>query len=121
MTFRALVASFSLALTVAGAPVPAFAQETVVGASIGGRITDPQGAVVPGATVRARRVATNVSVAVDSDQSGRFRFPNLPTGEYEVTIHHDGFADVTTTLGLTAGSAFDLPVSLRLAEIGVAV
>ena len=36
------------------------AQETVNSASVSGRVTDPQGAVVPGAVVTARQTDTNV-------------------------------------------------------------
>lgn len=45
-------------LLTAFAAVPALAQESR--AVIGGTVTDPQGAVVPGATVQVKNVATNV-------------------------------------------------------------
>ena len=44
---------------------------------------------------------------------GRFRFPYLRVGPYEITVRLAGFADVTRQLTLTVGSAFELPVIAR--------
>src|SRR5437773_10575631 len=87
----------------------AAAQETVNYASVSGRVTDPQGAVVPGAHVTARQTETNVSADAVTDAEGRFRFPYLKVGPYEIDVHLDGFADVRRRVTLTIGSAFDLP------------
>jgi len=62
--------------------------------------------------VTARAVATDVPTEAETDAAGRFRFPYLQVGQYQVTIHHDGFADANRTLTLTIGAAFDLPVKL---------
>ena len=95
----------------------ALAQETINYASVSGRVTDPQGAIVPGATVTARQTETNLTVEAVTDAGGRFRFPYLKVGPYAVTIHLEGFADVTRTLNLTIGSAFELPVALTVAGV----
>jgi Carboxypeptidase regulatory-like domain/TonB dependent receptor-like, beta-barrel len=97
------------------------AQETVNQASIGGRVTDEQGGVVPGALVRARHLETNTTAEIETGTDGRFRFPYLKPGSYEVTVHLDGFADATRTLTLTVGAAFDLPVILRVAGLDTSV
>ena len=101
----------------------AAAQETINYASLSGRVTDPSGAVVERAEVLARHIATNVSSVAQTDREGRFRFPYLRVGQYEVTVHHQGFAAAVRSLTLTIGSAFDLPVSLALesAETNVLV
>jgi hypothetical protein len=91
-----------------------FAQETLNDASITGRITDASGAVIANATVTARDSSTNTAHTATSDANGRFRFPYLPVGEYEVTVHQTGFGDVRRTLTLTIGAAFDLPVTLNV-------
>ena len=59
---------------------PAEAQETVNYASLSGRVTDPQGAVVPGAQVVARQTETNIALEATTDGDGRFRFPYLRVG-----------------------------------------
>ena len=93
----------------------AFAQETVNFASLSGRVVDPQGAVVPGARVSARHTQTNVAGEVTTDADGRFRFPYLKVGPYEVVVHQDGFADAKRAVALTVGSAFDVSIDLKVA------
>ncbi|MEZ5289543.1 MAG: TonB-dependent receptor [Vicinamibacterales bacterium] len=93
---------------------PAAAQESINNASISGRVTDAQGGVVPGATVSARQVETDVTATVATDDRGRFRLPYLRVGAYELTVHLDGFADVHRRLTLSAGSAFELPIALAV-------
>ena len=65
---------------------PVVAQQSVDYASVSGRVTDPSGAVVPGAQVTARHTETNVTGATATDQEGRFRFPYLRVGPYEITV-----------------------------------
>lgn len=92
----------------------AAAQETVNLASVSGRVTDPQGSAVPGAVVTARQIETNVSRETTTDSEGRFRFPYLNVGGYEIVARLPGFADATRQLTLTLGSAFDIPIALSV-------
>ena len=103
------------------APVPAGAQETISSASVSGRVIDAQNAVVPGAQVVARQIETNVKTETVTDQDGRFRFPYLKVGPYEIAVHLQGFQDATRRLTLTVGSAFELPVSLTVAGFDASV
>jgi hypothetical protein len=105
---------------VAWAPIVC-GQETINYASVSGRVTDPQGAVVPGAQVTASQTETNVTAETVTNSEGRFRFPYLRVGPYEVRIHLRGFADTTRSLRLTVGSAFDIPVMLRVAGLDTSV
>ena len=93
-------------------PRGAVAQETINYASVSGRVTDPSGGVVAGAQVTARQTDTNLTAEAATDGEGRFRFPYLRVGPYEITVRQAGFADATRQLTLTVGSAFELPVSL---------
>jgi hypothetical protein len=88
------------------------AQETINNASLAGRVTDPTGAVIRNATVTATATATGLSTTLSTDAGGRFRFPYLHVGQYEITIHESGFSDAKRSLALTIGAAFDLPVTL---------
>src|SRR6267154_693417 len=98
---------FSASCAMASVHIAA-AQETINYASISGRVTDPQGAVVPGAQVTARQTETNVTGETVTDQQGRFRFPYLKVGPYEIKVRRQGFTDATRSLTLTVGSAFEL-------------
>jgi hypothetical protein len=93
---------------------PIMAQETINNASLAGRVSDTTGAVIRSATVSVRSISTNVTVKAATDSAGRFRFPYLPVGQYEVTVHGDGFSDSKRTATLTIGAAFDLPITLSL-------
>ena len=107
-------------LAAAFAPVVC-AQETVNYASVSGRVTDPQGAVVPGAAVTARQVETNIARDTVTDAEGRFRFPYLRLGPYEIVVRLQGFADATRRLNLTVGAAFDLPIALAIEGVDTTV
>ena len=100
---------------------PVAAQQSVDYASVSGRVTDQQGAVVPGAQVSARQTRTNVTTETVTDSSGRFRFPYLKVGPYELKVHLHGFADLTRTLDLAVGSAFDLSLVLSVAGLETSV
>ncbi len=99
----------------------ASAQETINYASVSGRVVDPQGGVVPGARVSARQTETNVTAQTVADSEGRFRFPYLKIGPYELKVSTPGFADSVRTLTLTVGAAFDVPVALAVAGVGATV
>src|ERR1700752_2706560 len=87
-------------------------QQSVDYASISGRVTDPSGAVIPGSHLRARNTQTNLGATAVTDQDGRFRSPYLRFGLYEIAVCQAGFGDATRLLTLTAGAAFELPISL---------
>ena len=99
----------------------ASAQQTVEYASVSGRVTDTTGAVVPGAQVTATQLATNLVTTAVTNLDGRFRFPYLRVGPYEVTVRLAGFRDSTQRLRLTVGAAFDLPVTLAVAGLDSSV
>ena len=104
-------------------PRTAPTQETANSASVSGRVTDPSGGVVRDAQVTARQTETNLTRTVTTDREGRFRFPYLKVGPYEIVVRKAEFADASRQLTLTVGSAFELPVALTIAtaETTVAV
>ncbi|HUQ94932.1 MAG TPA: carboxypeptidase regulatory-like domain-containing protein [Bryobacteraceae bacterium] len=66
-----------------------YAQEVTAG--IFGVVQDASSAVIPGATIRARNLATGFSRQVISDESGNYSFVLLPIGPYEVSAEAAGF------------------------------
>ena len=123
MSIRLCGLTLALCVFVGVLPRLASAQESVHMASVSGRVTDPSGAVIAGAQVTARHTETNLTVTIQTDGEGRFRFPYLKVGPYEITVRQAGFADATRTLTLTVGAAFEVPVSLAVGtvETGVTV
>ena len=97
------------------------AQEAVNYGTIGGRVSDQQGAFVPGARVSVRHIETNLVRGVVTDTEGRFRFPYLRIGRYEVAVSLPGFEDTTRVVLVAAGSAFELPITLAVAGLDASV
>ena len=104
-------------LTVPAAPV----QQTVNYASVGGRVTDPQHALVGGASVTARETETGLALSATTDANGRFRFPYLKPGPYEIEVRAQGFGTFKTAVTLSIGSPVELTVPLGLAAIETSV
>jgi hypothetical protein len=102
-------------------PSAGIAQQTIDSASVGGRVVDQSGAVVPGAEVTARHLDTNVVSSTTTDLDGRFRFPYLRIGRYEVIVRLPGFRPAAQPLTATAGAAFELPFTLALEGIDASV
>lgn len=72
---------------------PVFAQlDTGI---ISGKVTDPSGAVVPGAQITVTQTNTNIQVTSQSNESGLFRVPSLRPGPYKVTATAAGFKTFT--------------------------
>src|SRR5215469_18723369 len=63
----------------------------VLKGSISGTVTDPQGAVVSGAQVKATQKDSGVVFSTTSDGAGLFRFNLLPIGPYSVEISASKF------------------------------
>src|SRR5580692_10181187 len=80
----------------------AFGQQTL--GAITGTVTDPSGAVVSEATVKAVNLATNLQVVARTKTNGAFEIPDLPVGTYRVTVTKDGFKTETHTEILVSGS-----------------
>lgn len=57
-----------------------------------GRITDSQGAVIPGATITLLHAATNQARTVVSNDEGQYLLPLIPPGEYKLTVEKPGFS-----------------------------
>ncbi|HET6974873.1 MAG TPA: TonB-dependent receptor [Pyrinomonadaceae bacterium] len=93
------------------------AQQNVTSATLSGRIDDASGALVSGANVSATNLETNQRQTTTSDHEGRYRFPYLRTGDYDVTIDAPGFATITKRLTLSIGQAIDLPIKLEVAGV----
>lgn len=99
----------------------ASAQETMSHASVSGRVTDSSGLVVEGAAVQARQLETNQTRSTMTSREGRFRFPYLRPGPYEVLVTQPGFTPNTQRVTLTVGAAFELPFELRVSGAQTAV
>src|SRR3989440_1479875 len=82
-------------------------------ANLSGVVKDPNGALVAGVTINARNVATGQTRDAESNDQGRYTFPNLTIGRYEVVASHAGFKKTITTVDLTVGQEAELSFALE--------
>jgi len=79
-----------------------FAVHAAAATGLMGSVTDPQGQLVPDATIRLLRRADSTRRETKTDAQGRFSFTNLDGGEYRLTAESPGFAILTQTIGVQA-------------------
>ena len=95
----------------------ALAQDSTSG-TIQGTISDPQGAVVPGATVEAKNLSTSFARSFTTDSEGRFTLLSMPPGRYVVTVTKQGFAKLNQeNVELTVGRLVSLNLALKVSGI----
>ncbi|HET6891929.1 MAG TPA: carboxypeptidase regulatory-like domain-containing protein [Pyrinomonadaceae bacterium] len=97
----AFVASMFLMTT-----VPALAQSTAV---LQGKVTDPNGAVIPNTTIRVRNQATASERTTQTDNDGNYQVAALPVGIYQIEVKAQGFQ--TTTI-----SSFSIEVARTVVQ-----
>ena len=86
-------------------------------ANLSGFVRDTNGAVVSGADVAARNLATGQTRATQSDNEGRYAFPNLTIGKYEVLASRTGFKKTQITAELTVGQEAAMDFTLEAGGI----
>ena len=85
--------------------------------SINGTVTDPSGAVVAKAQVKATELATNTDHNTVTTSDGQFAFQDIPIGTYKVVVTATGFSTITVDrVQVLAGSIYTLPVQLSVAK-----
>src|SRR6476660_374886 len=89
------------------------AAQSVASGTVEGTITDPQGAVIAGATVSIRNPITGYQQTTTTDPSGTFRFGNVPFNNYHIEVSQSGFAVGQQDVNVRSL----VPVSLKLALV----
>lgn len=90
-------------------------------ASIQGSITDEQGGKIAGAEVRLSSRA-GVQLSTLTDNSGRFGFTDLKSGEYLIEVRANGFSDLTSAdIVFERGQTKQLDFTLKIAAINESV
>ncbi|HKP45112.1 MAG TPA: carboxypeptidase regulatory-like domain-containing protein [Pyrinomonadaceae bacterium] len=99
------------------------AQAQVTTGTVRGVVTDPNGAVVPNATVTITKKSTNTSNTATTGASGQFEFPNLLVGDdYEVKVEAPNFKTLNLSdVHVVAGQVNDLPAQLQVGAVGETV
>lgn len=80
----------NLSLMVCLFALPVFGQASRT--TLYGTVSDESGRTISGATVTVVETATGATRTVLTDESGRFRFPLLPVGKFEISVESSGFS-----------------------------
>ena len=101
---------------------PAGAAQTVTTGTLTGTISDPQGGVLPGATITAIHEPTGTRYEAVTGGAGRFLVPNVRVGgPYTVTARLSGFRDQTqSNVAVALGEERIVDFKLALASVAEA-
>jgi hypothetical protein len=89
-----------------------------ISGSISGVISDPSGAVVPGVTVVATEVLTNLRHTTVTDSKGFYAFPALNVGQYNVAASQPGFRNfLESSVTMNANSAIRIDIKMELGAV----
>jgi hypothetical protein len=109
---RLLVSFVSLAMLLLTLSPLASAQQPT--GAIEGSVTDPQGAVVPNATVTIKGLGTGFTRSATTNDAGSYQFKQLPPGNYEVRVTAQGFkASVVADVKVEVGSNVPLDIKVE--------
>ncbi len=107
-------------LLFAAMPLASLAQESR--ATVIGRASDPSGALVSGAVVRATNTATSTTVSSVTNESGNYEIPYLLPGVYTVSVELAGFKkSVRDGVQLRIGDRMTLDFTLSLGDVADSV
>ncbi|HYK40553.1 MAG TPA: carboxypeptidase-like regulatory domain-containing protein [Candidatus Eremiobacteraceae bacterium] len=90
--------------------------------AINGTVTDPSGAAVPNATVKATESATGLDHTTVTSGEGLFSIQDIPLGFYKVTVSASGFPTTSfDKVEVVAGTIYTLNVQLKLGQSSTTV
>ncbi len=106
------VVTLAVLLAFSFAPSLSPRAQQLAASTLRGVVTDPNGAVVTGATVTAKHVATGATRETQTDDEGLYTFPGLPVGDYEVRVKSAGFDERVASVRLQVGQSATLNLNL---------
>lgn len=97
-------------------------QAQITTGTVQGDVTDERGGSVPGATVEAKNLDTDLIRTETTDNDGHFSFPSLTPGRYTLTISKSGFTTIVQqNVNVTVGGVLTIPVSVKVSSVATQV
>ena len=116
--YRTRAAIILLALAAFTLLAPAVMAQQVAVAEIDGYVTDPSGQTIVGAQVKAINLDKDQVRFASTDATGRYAFPNLPIGNYQLEVSSPGFKTyVQKGIQLDVASNRSIPVALQIGAV----
>src|SRR5579883_1166955 len=120
-TFVRCFFTFLAALLLQPVALSVFAQTAANSGTITGIVTDPSGAVIPGATVTINNPVSQYSQTATTDTAGHFSFPNLPFNPYHLTVSHAGFTSAARDIDVRSTVPENVNLSLAVGTASTTV
>ena len=96
--------------------------QQVTGAQIDGYVSDPSGQAISGAQVKVASVETGLLHAALTDVTGRYTFPNLPVGHYQLEISSPGFKTyIQKGIELLVASNRNISATLQVGSVSESI
>ncbi|MGH9721852.1 MAG: carboxypeptidase regulatory-like domain-containing protein [Bryobacteraceae bacterium] len=96
----------------------AAAQTTLGSAALSGTVTDNTNAAVPAAKVTLTEIARGLDREAVTNEVGRFVFPTIPAGLYQLRVSKDGFETYElTNLNIEVGQLATINPELKLGQV----
>src|SRR5881396_2514591 len=93
-----------------------------VSASIGGTVSDPTGALIPGVEVTATNVNTGITTTQLTNEAGAYQIPSLQSGTYRLRASLAGFQTATReNIQLSQGQQVRFNFALQVGTVATAV
>jgi hypothetical protein len=89
--------------------------------SVAGAVTDPSGAVIPGATVQIGNPVSRFTRTTTTDSNGQFQFFNIPFNTYRLTVTMQDFATSTRSVVVSSVVSVTAPVTLDIESSATSV
>jgi len=89
--------------------------QSIGAGTVGGKVSDPSGAVIVGAIVTLQNSTTNYHQSTRTDENGAYRFNNVPLNSYRLSIATPGFARLEQDLAIrsTVPASQDLTLQIE--------
>ena len=104
----------TLCLLVLPLLLPAIAGAQTHRASVRGTVSDPNGAVIPAATVTVTNIATGGIRTAQTNSNGEYVISSLAPGQYKIEVQSNGFLKYDETIDVLVNQEQRWSVSLRV-------
>src|ERR1035438_890010 len=99
---------------------PLFSQSINSG-TVSGTVLDPDKMLVPHAFIELKNPVTGYSQTVTTDDTGGFRFNNVPDNMYEIRVTASGFAPKREPVEVRSSVPISLSFTLQMADVSTTV
>src|SRR5215475_15703218 len=110
-----LLLPLSILVAVSAISIATFAQG--IRATVTGRVIDSSGAVVPKARITITNTGTNETRVVETGDEGDYTLPQLPPGDYSLTVEQAGFKKAVQRFTLETGQGARVDITLQAGAV----